>query len=211
MPANTPSRGYPYSLPADPADVPAALQALAEAIDDDVCDLVALAQAGRAVARVRGTTSFGSQSPSGIGGNTINRVPWDTIDFDTGVGVQLGSQESGSRQVFVDQPGFYFAVATLQVPTLTVPVTSVDYTGLQIRRGSFSVPGTLATRLSGTGNHIPVNNDDRNVKILSLSAGAFMDGTDHAYSIEFRAITTPTIAEYMVRERTLTILRMTDS
>lgn len=36
MPANTPNRGYPYSIPGDPANVPGALQALAEAVDTDL-------------------------------------------------------------------------------------------------------------------------------------------------------------------------------
>lgn len=40
MTAFTPNRGYPYSTAGDPADIPAAVQALAEAIDLDVQSLV---------------------------------------------------------------------------------------------------------------------------------------------------------------------------
>lgn len=36
MPANTPNRGYPYPLPADPVNIPGDLQSLAEDIDDDI-------------------------------------------------------------------------------------------------------------------------------------------------------------------------------
>lgn len=208
MPASTVNRLYPYSIPGDPNDVPQALQDLVEAIDDDVCTL--LQTGGRPASRFRGTGTYNSPAASGIGGDTTNRVPFDTIDFNN-ANVTMQTMVTGNRLLFPEDPGFYVGIATVQVPTLTTVVTSVDYIGLQIRRGNISSPAVLATRLAGGGNHIPANADDRNVRVIAVATGGFFNGTTDAFSIEFRAMTTPTIADYPIRERTLTILKMTQS
>jgi hypothetical protein len=54
MPAFTPNRNYPYSLPSDPADVPEAIQDLAEAINDDVQANVQAARVPRIQGWMRG-------------------------------------------------------------------------------------------------------------------------------------------------------------
>jgi hypothetical protein len=215
MPALTPNRFYPYSLPGDPADVPAALQALAEAIDADVCALQD-GLSGRPVARFRGTGTYDSPSPT----HPVNspptpytdRVPFDTVDFNT-ANVTMMSSAVGQRLIFPEDPGFYFALATVYVPVLTVAGATVTYMGLQLRRGDATNPTSLlpAPRLGGSGHNVPVDANDRNVRVLSLGVGAFMNGTTDAFSVEFRADTTPDVAAYTIGERTITILKMTQS
>lgn len=215
MPAFTANRAYPYAVPTDPANVPASLQALAEAIDRDVCNLQN-GLTGRPVARFRGTGSFASASPT----HPVNapptpyadRIPFDTVDFNT-CGALLGPTSVGERLIFPDNPGFYFAVATVAVPPLTVAGAATVYLGLQIRRGDWTNPTSLAVapRLTGLGNPAFVGADDRNMRIMAVGCGAFFNGTTDAYSVEFRADTNPDVAEYVIGERTLTILRMTQS
>jgi hypothetical protein len=211
MATTTPNRLYPYPNAAgDPNRIPADLQALAEAIDTDVCQLL-LGVVGRPVARVRGTGVFQSQSAAGIGGNTINRVPWDTIDFDPFGLLELQDQTPGQRLIRITQPGYYMAFASVQIPTFTTAGVTVNYLRWQLRQGLSSSPATLATRLSGHSNNIPTNADDGNVKILTTAAGAFFNGTTHSYSVEFQAVTSPNTPSYPINERTLTIMRMTQS
>lgn len=215
MPLLTPNRSYPYPIPADPTDIPGDMQRLAEAIDDDVC---ALGQGltGRPVARFRGTGSYASPSPT----HPVNspptpytdRVPFDTEDFNTANIVML-SPDVGQRLIWPQDPGFYFALATVAVPPLTIAGATVVYLGLQIRLGDGTNPTSLvpAPRLAGISNPAPVGGDDRNMRIMALGCGTFMNGTTDAFSVEFRADTTPDVSEYVISERTITILKMTTS
>lgn len=212
MATTTPNRLYPYpNLLSDPDRIPFDLEALAEAIDADVCGLYN-GIVGRPVARARGTGTFLSPSAAGIGGTTINRVPFDTIDFDPfGLLEFQNMADVGNRLIRVTQPGFYMAVATIQVPTFTVAGTTVSYLRWQLREGDASNTLLTATRLSADSGNIPVNADDANVRLMSTGAGAFFNGTTDSYSLEFGATTSPNTAEFPVLERTLTVLRMTPS
>jgi hypothetical protein len=214
MPATTPNRLYPYPTNADPVDVPGDLQRLAEAIDADVCAIEA-GLTGRPVARFRGTGSFGSPSTSAPLSppptDTFYRVPFNVVDFNT-ANITMQSQEIGNRLLFPEDPGFYFAIATVYVPPMTVSGATVNYMGLQIRKGDIGTPTNLAGRVSGSSHNVPVSSaDDRGVRLMSVSAGIFMNGTSDAFCVEWRADTTPDVAEYVINERTITILKMTQS
>lgn len=216
MPASTPNRFYPYPLPADPTDVPGDLQRLAEAIDDDVCGLQN-GVTGRPVARFRGTGAFTSESTARANVNAPStpyedRIPFNVEDFNT-ANVIMTSPDVGNRLIFPDDPGFYFALVTVYVPVFTVAGATISYMGLQIRRGDFTAPTSLipAQRLAGTSHNVPVDAFDRNVRVMSLGVGAFMNGTTDAFSVEFRADSTPNTAGYVIGERTITILKMTES
>ncbi len=190
------------------------LQRLAEAIDTDVCAIGA-GLTGRPVSRFRGTTPFASPSTSQPlsppPSDTFYRVPFDTVDFNT-ANVTMQSMEIGNRLIFPEDPGFYFAVATVYVPPLTIAGATVNYMGWQIRKGDIGTPTAIAGRVSGSSHNLPVSAaDDRGVRLMSVSAGIFMNGTSDAFSIEWRADTTPDVAEYVLNERTLTVLKMTQS
>lgn len=215
MPANTPNRLYPYPLPADPTDIPGDMQRLAEAIDDDVCQLTADVH-GRPAARFRGTGTYASPTPAfpvnGPPTPYTARVPFDVVDFNT-ANIQMNSANVGDRMIFPQDPGYYFALATVYVPVLTVAGASTIFMGLQIRRADGTNPGSLlpSTRLAGCSHNVPVDANDRNVRVMSLGVGVFMNGSTDAFSVEWRADTTPDVAEYVIGERTLTILKMTES
>lgn len=212
MPAFTVNRNYPYSVPTDPADVPGALQALAEAIDDDVCDF-GNGLTGRPVARYRGTGTYASLSTSAPLSppptDSYYRLPFNVEEFDT-MGCEMQSMEVGNRLIFPTNPGFYFAFATVFVPTMTL-ATTVTFMGLQIRRGSLATPPNLASRLTGTSNNVPVDLVDSSMRLMTVGCGIQMDGVDNALCVEWRADTTPDVAEYVIGERTLTLMRMTQS
>lgn len=216
MPLNTPNRLYPYPIPADPTDIPGDLQRLAEAIDDDVCALQN-GLTGRPVARFRGTGPFISESTARANVNAPatpydDRIPFNVTDFNT-ANVIMTSPDVGQRLIFPDDPGFYFALVTVYVPVFTIAGATVSYMGLQVRRGDFTNPTSLvpAPRLAGSSHNVPVDAFDRNVRVMSLGLGAFMNGTTDAFSVEFRADTTPNTSGYEIGERTITILKMTTS
>lgn len=75
MPGFTPNRNYPYALPSDPADVPSALQDLAEAIDLDLRAVEDQVLA-RPFAQVSGTT------PQTVQPNVQTTMLFDFVDFD---------------------------------------------------------------------------------------------------------------------------------
>lgn len=206
----TPNRLYPYADPADPADVAGHLQEMAEAIDADVCALTD-AVASRPSARFRGTGTFVSESTAfpltAPPFPSFFRLPFNIEDYDT-ADVDMQPQEVGNRLIKPNQAGFYFCLATLQVPTLTLAAT-VNFMGFQLRKGNAASPLLGATRLSGDSHNIPVNADDRNVRIFSVGGGSFMNGTTDAFCLEFRADTTPDVAGYPVYERSLTLIKMT--
>jgi hypothetical protein len=216
MPGVTPNRLYPYSLAADTTDIPGDLQRLAEAIDADVCALQD-GLAGRPVARFRGTGAYVSESTNRPFVNSPStpyddRIPFNVEDFNT-ANVIMTSPDVGQRLIFPDDPGFYFALVTVYVPVFTVAGATVNFMGLQIRRGDFTNPTSLITapRLGGSSHNVPVDTFDRSVRVMSLAVGAFMNGTTDAFSVEFRADTTPDTAGYAIGERTITILKMTTS
>lgn len=211
MPLNTPNRFYPYPTPSDATDVPGDLQRLAEAFDTDICALQA-AVANRPAARFRGTGSYASPSPT----HPVNspptpftdRIPFNVEDFNT-ANIVMMSASVGYRLIWPQDPGFYFALVTVSVPQLTLAATT-DYLGLQVRRGDGTNPTSLvpAPRLAGTSN--PVGSGAQG-RILSLGLGVFMNGTTDAFSVEFRADTNPDVSEYVIGDRSITILKMTQS
>lgn len=78
MPAFTPLRGYPYSIPADPTDVPGAIQDLAEAIDTDIATI-------RAAFPRRPSVQVSSTAPQLTGTlGTNTPLTFDRVDFDSG-------------------------------------------------------------------------------------------------------------------------------
>lgn len=216
MPLFTPNRSYPYPIPADPTDIPGDMQRLAEAIDDDVCALQD-GLTGRPVARFRGTGAFTSESTARPNVNAPatpydDRIPFNVTDFNT-ANVIMGSPDVGQRLIFPDDPGFYYALVTVNVPVFTIAGATVSYMAVQIRRGDWTNPTSLvpAARLAGCSHNVPVDAFDRNVRVMSLGLACFMNGTTDAFSVEFRADTTPDTSGYEIGERTITILKMTES
>lgn len=86
MPAFTPNRGYPYPVAGDPGDVPAAIEALAEAVDLDMQALTSsLGQ--RPMVKVASRTAKQTFPP-----RTNTEVSFDFVDIDTHGAANLSSQ-----------------------------------------------------------------------------------------------------------------------
>lgn len=94
----TPNRSYPYSEPTDPADVPAALQAFAEAVDNDLETRDAVIRS-RPYAKVRGATI--QSTPA----NSNDSLRWDIEDFDNDDMVDLTTDRFN---VYIRTAGLYW-------------------------------------------------------------------------------------------------------
>lgn len=113
MPANTPNRGYPYSIPTDPADVPGALQSLAEAIDTDLVSVDATITP-KPFCQVRGTL-FQSVPPGGV-----VTMEYDFVDYDNDQMANLGTAPT---QILPTTPGTYWIYTEILCPQQFSPST----------------------------------------------------------------------------------------
>ena len=128
MPAFTPNRNYPYSIPGDPADVAGAIQALAEAVDADLQTLQA-AIGPRPMARLRGTANATVQA------STSEVIfTWDTVDFNNGA---IDASTLGNNVIRPTTQGLWFLMATVVAPP--APGLNLDTYGIAIRDENLAV------------------------------------------------------------------------
>lgn len=194
MPATTP-RGYPYSIPGDPAKVPRALQSLAEAIDTDVQN-VAATVAPRPAFRV---SSVSTQSISTWTTFTLSRfLPFDTVDFS--VGGALGAL--GTTTDIVPQlPGFYWVEASITLPR--EGGTVLDLMNLRLQNATET--------LTSSSVHLPAASADGGQN-LQVQTGAYFNGTtDYVRAVLTTHASSSSPGRYSFRGRYLTMTRMTES
>lgn len=213
MPGSTPNRAYPYAVPMDPADIPASLQATAEAIDADVCALTEGAT-GRPAAQFRGAGVYLSPAPANDlsipFGATRFRLPFDTTDFNT-CNVELMSQAAGVRLIRPTEVGVYAVVGILQVPTLTHNASLV-FMDLEIHKNDSSVPGTVGPKIAAMSHTVGVGPEDANVRMMQTGlTSVFMNGTTDCFSLEWRGNTTPDVANWALGLRKILLLKMTNA
>lgn len=197
MPAFTPNRNYPYSVPTDNNDVAGAIQSLAEAVDGDVQALQALV-GPRPMARVRGTTPVihaGAASTFGV-------LRMETIDFN--VGGAIGPLTDGTVPVLLD--GQWLMVATFEygVPSAAgVATVGANLVGLPVLPGSVPYGRVNTSRLPA------VPDISRNMDVSALGAlGPSGLGNVMLESEVRRSSGGANITFYT---RTMTLLRMTES
>lgn len=195
MPANTVNRGYPYSIPGDPADVAGALQALADAVDSDVTALQGLGRP-RAVARVRGITPVTTTANP-----AFPMLPFELVDFNVGGAIE--PLTDGTVRVLL--PGLWFAVATV-VYVSAAGSSTINYVGASIVHqdtndevGIFSTHTTSFTGL---------------VRTADIGGAQFMGDpslNDNKLFIRGEVRRTSGTVPHTFRDRTLTVMRMTES
>mgnify|MGYP003575567565 CR=1 FL=1 len=195
MPLPTPNRGYPYPIATDPADTAGSIQALAEAINDDVDALQDLV-APRPMARLRGSTTVVNQQAI-----VPSDLPLETIDFN--VGGAIAPITNGRATILL--PGAWLMFATLVYPA-AIPAANVDYVSLQIHQ-----PQTNSTfAVNSVHTTATLAEIQRNIDV-----GAFVWALpgDLPLDISLRSEVgrTAGLAQYPLRERTLTLIRMTES
>lgn len=194
MPAFTVNRNYPYSVPGDPADVPQALQDLAEAVDTDLTALEALV-GPRPMARVRGTTPI-SVIGSGL---TSVQLNMELVDFN--VGGAIAPLVNGTVQILL--PGHWFIFATVVIPSAP-PAGNFDYIGAAIIDQANNDVGKVSTPTNP-----PLSELQRN-----LDTGGSISvtpGVSDTVFLRGNVQRSAGSAEYRFRDRSLTLIRMTES
>lgn len=200
MPGSTANRAYPYSLPADPTDIPGDIQALAEAVDTDLCELTADIPV-RPALRIRGTSSIAASTFAPL--NTGEEMPFDIEDFNTGI-PYFWSSGSVANEGFVwsirpQLPGFYHVIGTIAIPRPTTG-TSRNMLAVSILKNS-----VIAAKNS---NHLQPSASD-GIRTGSARIGIHMNGTTDALALKFSSsVAAGGLDVYTVTERTLTIVRM---
>lgn len=196
MPLPTPNRGYPYPIATDPADTAGAVQALAEAINDDVDALQALV-GPRPMARLRGSTTVVNQQAV-----VPSELPLEEIDFN--VGGAVGPIVNGRAEILL--PGFWLLFATLVYPA-AVPAANVDYLNFRI----FNPPSNTDLAVNSTHSFPAISEIQRQMDVGSSVFVANPPGTEAIIGLRSEVGRTAGLAQYPLRERTLTLIRMTES
>jgi hypothetical protein len=203
MPAFTPNQLYPYSIPADPADVPGALQDLAEAVDTSLAGYEQLAR-GRAMAQFLGTVN------NTIPGTALRGTfTWQLTDFNTPAVGMTGDvlavepfTDAATTALKVQHDGFWFIFATVQARS--VPASAnIDELGVEILKNNSSVTNCRSGTHDVTLTAEPTFTIDASVG-LPLVAGD---------TISFRGLVRRISGASSVTfgRRSITLLRMTRS
>lgn len=191
MPANTFNRGYPYPLGTDPANVPQALQDLAEEIDQDIA-VVAPTVGARPVAHVSGS----SPQQFGASGNTVITT---FQQINVSIGGAVTSIENFGRRVYPKLPGFYWVTGVLVYPRASSP-TAVNTFGIIVR-------GTQGLVQQNT-HFLPTTTQEN--RTITASTGIYFNGTSDYVQLEATLFRASPISRYTIGYRSLTLLRMTE-
>ena len=194
MPAFTPNRAYPYSLPTDNNDVAGAIEALATAVDTDVQALQALV-GPRPMARVRGVTPVTHEGAASVFGDLY----FELIDFN--IGGAIAPLTSGRPQILL--PGMWLVVATFSY--LAPNGANVVQVGANlIQQQTNTELGRVNTHLFPSGSEIQRNMDVSGMTFIDPA----IDGTLWLQS-EVRRASGSTSQTFLVRS--MTMLRMTEA
>lgn len=168
MPATTPFRGYPYPVPGDPVNVPGDLQALAEAIDDDL-EAVSAMIAARPSAQMRSSQAQ-SVAPLTLSGGTLQlaALRFDSVDFDTGGFTSITTQPT---LLTLTVGRVYWVWATVQFPafdnttedeSVLFRITSTDLTQAFVDLEAFQSDTPMLSRVHTIGGmYIPTAGDEQ--------------------------------------------------
>lgn len=173
MPATTPNRGYPYPLAADPADVPQALEDLANAVEADLVTLAGGIIARRVVRveRPGGVVNFGT---TGL----VRDIHWTSKTIDNNDGL-VAFPGSPMNQIVPKHAGFWFAVGQLSFNTpsaISDQFAAFDYVDIELDRN-----GTRIGRSSD--DMVRTNSSAPQTVTLHVGNGRFMNGTTDYFNM----------------------------
>jgi hypothetical protein len=195
MPAFTP-RGYPYSLPADPVDIPQDIEDLATAIDLDV-EAVANTITARPMFRLTGTTPI--SFPLNIAAIEDLSMFFDRVDAN--VGGALTPLSGPTRRIIPALPGFWWVQCTITIPR--AGSTNLDAIGASLQ--------TPTETLVRHNTHIPPPASDGSNNLV-VTSGVFMNGTtDYFELIASINRTVLTLGSFTIDRRYMLAFRMTES
>lgn len=197
MPANTPNRGYPYSIPADNNDVAAAIQSLAEAVDTDLATLAPSILARR-VARVSRTTpvSFGTTM-------TARDISWNSLDIN--LRGTLGTfPPPFANRITPLFPGWWMAVG--EISFNSVPAVSPPFTWANLE---LQTNGTRRGRT--TDDDVVTDTTNPQTITMTVGGGYLMNGTTDYFnmSTSIERVTAGANIEFFAAS--MTIWQLTES
>lgn len=201
MPAFTPNRNYPYSVPGDPADVPAAMQSLAEAIDTDVSALQQNVPI-RPAFSIRGTNAIRAVTSPPL--NTFESLTFDTELFNTGLDYTISTTSVVNEGVVCvvrpQLPGFFWLLASVAIPRPTDGTNRIEVK-VGIRRENNAI-------LVEESSHLQPSASD-GIRTGAVAVGAELNGSTEGLQVAFSSRTAAGgLDTYTVLERTLTVIRM---
>jgi hypothetical protein len=197
MPAFTPNRNYPYSIPADPTDVPGAIQDLAEAIDLDIAAI-------RAAFPLRPAAQISSTAPQVTGGLGLNTVlTFDRIDFDTGGVITSDLWRGGWLN---PGSGVWLVVGRVAVPR-SLPSPLPTALESHLRQTPFiQAPNS---EIAQTTEHVFPAVSDQVYDLTVTMAGEIPSPPSEGFRLTFQALQSGgTVSAFTVGARTLTVFRM---
>ena len=198
MPALTP-RGYPYSVPGDPADIPQALEDLALAVDTDV-EAVSQTIIARPAFRLTGTTAVNMPlvvpSPSAFDNAVMSFNQTDAV-----TGGAMTPLAGPVTRVIPALPGFWWIQGIVTIPR--AGAANLDAIGVSIQ--------TASTTLVRHNTHIvPPATDGANN--LVVTSGVFMNGTtDYLEMVVTINKTATSLGSFTINRRYLFGVRMTET
>jgi hypothetical protein len=188
------------------------MQATAEAMDADICALIAGVGA-RPAAQFRSENPYKSIAPSTSLGDPFNptrfRLPFDETDFNT-CNAELMSQAAGIRMVRPTEIGLYMVVGILAVPQILHNVSTV-FMDLEIHKNNSGTPGTVGPRIAASSHTFGIGPDDNGVRMIQVGLATFCNGTTDALSLEWRGDTNPDAADWTLGRRKIMLIKMTNA
>ncbi|KUJ65435.1 hypothetical protein ACZ90_48060 [Streptomyces albus subsp. albus] len=189
------NRAYPYPVPGDPVDVAGDIQALAEAVDADLQTLQSIV-GPRPMARVRGVTPVTTEGPTA----DFAELPLELVDFN--VGGAIAPLTSGRVQVLL--PGMWMVVSTYIYAQPAGPNVASIGVDLMDTVANTEI-GRSNTHLFPTGTEHQRIMDVSGMKLVvpGVSATLHLRAETRRFAGAGTAVT--------FRDRTMTLLRMTES
>lgn len=186
MVAFTPNRAYPYSTPTDPADVPAAIQALAESIDVDMQLLDdSIVQRPFAVVSARSATS--QVFPA----DQVTECEFDFVDFDNAGISNLSTQPTRLRPT---SAGLWAVWASFADPTSQAALHDLN---LRVNGGDL-------VRASTNNNTI-----GEPFQAITAVGMAFMDGATDYFTVTYQPL--GGLSDFRTKQREFACWRLTNT
>lgn len=162
MVAFTPNRGYPYSTSGDPNDVPAALQALAEAVDLDLQNLD-----DSTVRRPIAVVSSKSATKQVFPADQITEATFDFVHIDT---ASISNLTNRPTRLTPTSAGLWMVWGAIENPPSQARTRDMF---LRVNGGDLS------------RQDFHVNSPTGGSLMLTNAAMAFMDGVDDYFTMTF--------------------------
>lgn len=185
MAGSTPNRGYPYPTSGDNGNVPAKIQALAQAVD---LDMQALDES--IVRRPIAVVSSRTSTPQIFPADVVTELAFDFVHIDSAGITNLGAFPTRLTPTSAGMWCFWAAMETPGAP-------------LRLKDMFLRVNGGDLSRNGFHDNAVP------NSSMITQSAIAFMDGVDDYFTVTFE----PDVAfdDFRIRVKRMGCFRLTNA